>query len=161
MILCGAGLMVSRSQILRDEVRLTFQAFVAISLGFVIVAVSARYMLSSSPGVNLPPYTVIDPALPSIGVVVGFAAFMSAILYRVLGWWHGWKCAASVWTSWFIVLVGAVALVGHWLSIPAMFWYKEHVTTGMGIPTAIGFVALGIGLAPRKFSTENETGKSL
>lgn len=82
------------------------------------------------------------PGRPSIGTmaeflliaVSGISAMMNHRLSKIL-----------LWMGWAIVLIGAVAILGYVLRIPAFYYSFEGISTAMALHTAILFVLWGMG----------------
>lgn len=84
----------------------------------------------------------VAPGRPSLGTMLDFILIAVTGILSISN--HKFS-RAVMWLGWAISLIGAVAVLGYILGIPALYYTSEGISTAMAIHTAILFVLLGMG----------------
>ena len=85
----------------------------------------------------------VAPGVPSVGTVVGLMA--SALLGFGVIVGAPWRARAVRVLALTQIAVGGVALVGHALDVPPLYYYGGGVSTAMAVHTAACVALLGVG----------------
>jgi signal transduction histidine kinase len=87
----------------------------------------------------------ITSNLPSVIMMVSFILIALTGLFETVVCYSRMSCLLLPLVSIFVMVVGTVALVGHIISIPLLFYYISDKFSPMTISTALLFVIWGIG----------------
>lgn len=86
------------------------------------------------------------PGRPSVGTMVCFLLIVFAGLYRMYNSNRG-SARILAHLGQMVVVLGVAAILGYTVSVPALYYTVEDLSTAMASHTAILFVLLGIGMA--------------
>lgn len=86
----------------------------------------------------------VIPGRPSVATMIEFILIAIAGVLTMLN-----PANLKTWLlflGWIVVFIGAAAVAGYILSLPALYYYIEGISTAMAFHTAILFVLMGLSL---------------
>lgn len=131
-------LLPDRGRLLRDAAIMGLGSFVTVTMLIVAVAFGLVTVPWSEPRLHL----AVGSGVPSLGTAIGFLLFAGAVWSVLRG--RSPRPFAGV-----IAGIGACALLGYALGIPALFFHSPEFSTAMAIHTAGCFIALAVELERR------------
>lgn len=128
-------LMLGAAAIMRREPKLIAEAgMLAVMAWCIAVAPVVAYIFGhTASDVGLDEIDTVSPGVPSLGTVAAVAMLASAIVFGSTKRWFGIA----------VVLIALVALAGHLINVPVMYYYFDRFSTGLAIPTALSAGILG------------------
>ena len=149
-VLLAALPRVDGSRSLSDRVGSTVVSACAWSVALLMLGTLAEYLAKTNLGFSS--FFVAEPegarlsvapGVPSVGTVVGLmASAMMGFCVLVAAPWRARAVRALAITQ---IALGSVALLGHVLDVPPLYFYGGGVSTAMAAHTAACLAVLGIG----------------
>ena len=112
--------------------------------GWCLLVMSAD-LISCAVGMPLSWDLAHDPGVPSIGTMLAFMVHSLAVISAASGALTDSLKRAMFGT---VTAISGVAIIGHFIHAPSLYYTVPGVSTGMAIHTAVGLLILGIAGIP-------------